>query len=161
MPENPLPSAASVLLKADGLEVTGAEGTYLAFDSPRETVERELARVLGPIVERSRNVECGAGPVDSTSFPGGLTVNFQQSRLEGWYLGTGAEGEAGADISVGQEITLGSSERELAAAFSMERVESTLGDEFVTDDGISGLLAGREGARAVDALYSGTTCFFR
>ena len=40
-------------------------------------------------------------------------------------------------------------------------VDSTLGDEFVTDQGISGFLTGQEGSRKVEALYSGTTCFVR
>ena len=151
--------ASQVLLRADGLEVTGAEGIYLAFDSPRETVERELARALGPISDRSRNAECGAGTVNSTSFPGGLTVNFQAGRLKGWFLGDGGEGAA--DITTVEGIGLGSDEGALDKAYSVEAMESTLGDEFVTDQGISGFLTGQEGSRKVEALYSGATCFFR
>ncbi|MCH2487202.1 MAG: aspartate-semialdehyde dehydrogenase [Erythrobacter sp.] len=152
-------AADQVRLRSDGIEVTGAEGTYLAFDSPRDTVESELARVLGPIVDRSRNAECGAGTVDSTSFPGGLTVNFQAGRMEGWYLSDTQS--VASDIATAEGITIGKDERALDTAYEVEQIESTLGDEFTTEVGISGILAGAEGSRIVEALYSGTTCFFR
>ena len=160
--ESPQP-VAEVRLRADGVEITGPEGTYLAFDSPRDTVESELAGVLGPIVDRSRNEECGAGPISSTSFPGGLTVNFQAGRLEGWFLGDddhAIEGEAEA-IATAEGISLSSDEEALDDAYTIEAVDSTLGEEFTTEEGISGFLTGSEGSRTVEALYSGTTCFFR
>jgi len=150
---------AEVRLRADGVEITGAQGTYLAFDSPRDAVESELAGVLGPIVNRSRNDECGAGAISSTSFPGGLTVNFQAGRLEGWFLTTD-EGEPKA-IATAEDISIGSDEAALDAAYTVEAMDSTLGDEFTTEEGISGFLTGPEGSRTVEALYSGATCFFR
>lgn len=151
-----------ILLHADGLEVTGATGTYLAFNSPREAVERELARALGPIVDRSRNEECGAGPIDSTSFPGGLTLNFQMGRLEGWYLARGTGTSALGEIVTVEGVTVGSSQSALKAITPLNQVEeSTLGEEFTTGSGIGGLLDTIDGTKTVAALYSGTTCFFR
>ena len=156
-------SAAEVRLRSDGVEITGAEGTYLAFDSPRETVEIELAGVLGPIVDRSRNEECGAGTVTSTSFPGGLTVNFQAGRLKGWVLSGDESTDDGEPepIATAEGISLKSDEATLDAAYTVEAMDSTLGDEFTPEEGISGFLTGSEGSRTVEALYSGTTCFFR
>ena len=152
-------SGGEIRLRVDGLEITGAEGTNLIFDSPRDTVERELAQVLGPIVDRSRNAECGAGRLGSTRFPGGLTVNFEGDRLSGWFL-SDADDVTGR-IRTAEGVSLGTAETALDAAYTVEELDSTLGDEFTTEQGISGFLTGSKGTRKVEALYSGTTCFVR
>lgn len=160
LPDDP---PGAVRLRSDGLDVTGAQGTTLSFDSPRETVEKELARVLGPIADRGRNEECGAGPVDSTRYPGGLTLNFQQGRLVGWFLTRDAEtGKASGDIATDAGVRLGSAAAVLEAAYVIDPIEaSTLGDEFTSQQGVSGFLTGDGGAKSVESLYAGTTCFFR
>jgi hypothetical protein len=88
-----------------------------------------------------------------------LTVNFQAGRLKGWVLKD--PGGSTNEIATDKGIGLGSDEGALDKAYSVEAMESTLGDEFVTDQGISGFLTGQEGSRKVEALYSGTTCFVR
>lgn len=154
--------AVEVRLRADGVEITGAQGTYLAFDSPRDTVEIELAGVLGPIVDRSRNEECGAGTVNSTKFPGGLTVNFQQGRMKGWYISSEAGSSGPRDISTIEGIVIGTSNDALFRSGTITQMEeSSLGEEFTTASGISGILTGPGEPKSVEAIYSGTTCFFR
>ncbi len=160
--DGPADLTSQLRLRGDGVEVTGAEGIYLAFDSPRETVERELARVLGPIADRSRNAECGAGTVDSTSFPGGFTVNFQSGRLKGWYF----SGESGSnephDTATAEGLTVGTSVEALYRSGAMKQMEhSSLGEEFTIRSGISGVLTGPGEPNTIEALYSGTTCFAR
>ena len=153
--------AGAVRLTGDGVAVTGAEGTTLAFDSPRDAVEAELTRVLGEPVERVSNQECGAGPVETTSFAGGLSLNFQDERLAGWVLDND-DGAQQRDIATADRIAPGSSEVALTAAYDLTRLaDSTLGDEFTTEDGISGFLETEGEEARVGMLYAGTTCFFR
>lgn len=148
-----------VRLSGDGLTVTGPLGTTLAFGSPREAAEQELARVLGPASDRSTLAECGAGPMDFTSYGGGLTLNFQDERLVGWTL---RREETDGPVRTDVDIAVGSSESELANAYDFEPVEdSTLGDEFNSASGVGGFLSGSGTDKVVESLRAGTTCFFR
>ncbi|MCB2085345.1 MAG: aspartate-semialdehyde dehydrogenase [Sphingomonadaceae bacterium] len=150
--------AGQVRLTPAGIDVTGPLGTALAFGSPRKAVESELAKILGPATLRNSNDECGAGPMEFSDFRGGLTTNFQDGRLVGWYF----EGEKGVVIATGKGITVGSPEGELVAAYNVEMQEdSTLGDEFYTESGIGGFLTGENGNKSVESLYAGINCFFR
>ncbi len=150
-----------VRLMGDGVQVTGAAGTSLAFTSPQGAVEAELARALGDPTGRASNDECGAGPVDTTSFNGGLKLNFQKGRLVGWVLDTDKGAET-RDIATVDRIAPGSSAADLGAAYEVSPVEgSTLGDEFTTQSGISGFYEQWGEAKQVGMLYAGTTCFFR
>ncbi|MEW4447750.1 hypothetical protein [Qipengyuania sp. JC766] len=147
----------SIRLTGPEITVMGPMGATLGNNAPRDQVEAELAKSLGPVAERGRNEECGAGPVESSRFDGGLTINFQDGRMAGWVLEQGD-----ADIATKDGgITVGSSFAELDAAYTVELVDSTLGDEFTTGEGINGFLTGEGDARTVESLYAGTTCFFR
>ena len=148
-----------VRLGGDSLNVTGPSGTTLAFGSPRETVEQEMARVLGPATDRSTLAECGAGPMEFTSYVSGLTLNFQEERLVGWTL---RREEADGPVRTDKDIGIGSSEADLAAVYEVGSVDgSTLGDEFTSASGVGGFLSGSGADKVVESLHAGTTCFFR
>ncbi|MFZ1743136.1 MAG: aspartate-semialdehyde dehydrogenase [Pontixanthobacter sp.] len=150
---------ASIRLAGESIAVTGAEGLTLAFGSPRDAVEREIAAVLGKPTDKSSNEECGAGPMEFSAYQGGLTVTFQDGKLTGWYLD---RDEDSRDISTSENITIGSVESALTKAYSVKpQIDSTLGDEFYTTEGVAGFLSGQGDAKVVESLFAGTNCFFR
>ena len=143
-----------VALHGEGL-VAGAESFF--FAAGRDEVETALTRVLGEPVGRNAIEECGAGPMEMTSFAGELTVNFQDGSLVGWNIGTAPSGEA-EKIRIDADVTIGSTSAELANASGYSPIEgSTLGDEFAVGDGLGGFVD----SGAVSMLYAGTQCFFR
>ena len=151
--------AGQVRLSGDTINVTGPAGTSLAFGSPRDVVEQELARALGPATDRTENDECGAGPIGFTGFSGGLTVNFQDDKLVGWTLG---REEDESPVLTVENIGVGTSEQDLAKAYSVEKMaDSTLGDEFYSSQGVGGFLTANGNGKVVESLFAGTTCFFR
>ena len=142
-----------VVLRGDGL-IAGAEAFY--FAAGRTEVEAALASALGEATERNDLPECGAGPMASTDYPGGLTVNFQNGNLVGWILGDAENTEA--TINVSSDAGIGTARTELEAISGYNAIEdSTLGEEFI----ISGEVAGFVEEDAVSMLYSGVQCFFR
>ncbi|NNC60325.1 MAG: aspartate-semialdehyde dehydrogenase [Erythrobacter sp.] len=140
----------AVVLKGDGL-AAGAEA--FLFAAGRSEVEYALERVLGEPSGRLSNDECGAGPMNFTNFDGGLTVNFQDGRLVGWYFD-----EPNAAISTATGLTVGTARDEVMATRGFSALEeSTLGEEFAVGDQLGGFLDDD----AVSGLYAGTNCFFR
>ncbi len=152
-------AAGLIRLAGDNIAVTGPAGTTLAFGSPRDVVDAELIRAMGPAQDRSSNDECGAGPIEFTDYPGGLRVNFQDSKLVGWTLW---RDEDERSVLTSKGIGVGTSEQEVAEAYSIERMtDSTLGDEFYSSDGVGGFLTQNGTGKVVESLFAGTTCFFR
>ena len=147
-------------LTGDAVTITGPLGTSLAFGSQREAVEKEVSGILGVPGGRDTNGECGAGPMEFTHYPGGLTLNFQDGKLVGWTLTSSAQPGGIATASGIGPGSPASAAIEALAATAID--DSTLGDEFYSDaNSIGGFFAGEGAARTVDSLYAGTTCFFR
>ncbi|MGB3711759.1 MAG: aspartate-semialdehyde dehydrogenase [Erythrobacter sp.] len=139
-----------VALHGEGL-VAGTEAFY--FAAGRSEVERALEAALGPIVESSENPECGAGPIESSQWPGGLTVNFHDGNLVGWTLREGARNiQIDADVAIG---TPRSTAEDVSGYTPIE--DSTLGEEFALGENLGGFIEGD----TVTMLYAGTQCFFR
>lgn len=139
-----------VLLKGDGLSV-GAEAFYFA-DGQTE-VEAALARSLGKASDTADMPECGAGPMVSSSYSGGLTVNFQNGSLAGWNVRDGA-----ANIVLDGEVGIGTPRSQVEARGDFLMIDdSTLGDEFAIGDDLGGFFEDD----GVSMLYAGTQCFFR
>ena len=140
-----------VAVHGQGL-VAGAEAFY--FAAGRNEVEGALAGALGKAIETSELSECGAGPMTSTSYEGGLTVNFQDGSLVGWLLtGASEKVQVDADAAIGTPRE----DAEAAAGFAMIE-DSTLGEEFMlAEDEIAGFIE----SDRVSMLYAGTQCFFR
>jgi hypothetical protein len=149
--------AGQIRLSGESISVTGPAGTTLAFGSPREAVDAELTRVLGPTEGRSSNDECGAGPMEFSNFTGGLSVNFQDGKLVGWFVDA-ADGMIETDKGLAVNVAKGAAE----GNYNLTMVtDSTLGDEFYTEEGVGGFLEGEANAARVASLYAGTNCFFR
>ena len=139
-----------IKLNGDGL-VAGAEAFY--FAAGRWEVEASLIEILSDPINRQSNDECGAGPMEFTQFPSGLTVNFQGGRLVGWLLDEDAE-----NISVIGDVTVGTERAEVEAHPDLNAIaDSTLGEEFI----LSGAVAGFIEDDKVSKLYAGVQCFFR
>ncbi|QFT78140.1 aspartate-semialdehyde dehydrogenase [Erythrobacter sp. THAF29] len=146
----PQVEANEVLLTADGL-TAGSEAFY--FAAGQNEVEAAVARALGKASDSGTNEECGAGPIDYSTFPGGLTVNFKNGSLVGWFWGDEA-----ANIELAGDIAIGAPRAEIEAEEGFAMIDgSTLGEEFSLGDKIGGFF---ENDR-LSMLYSGTQCFFR
>lgn len=135
-----------------GLALRDATGkvTTIAFDTAQDRVMTALA-FRGPAGE-TRNEECGAGPTDFASWPDGLNLLFMQGRFVGWTLDERAD-----TVAMGDGIAIGSSEAQLGKATRYTIEDSTLGREFLTEDGVSGIVDGGK----VSALWAGASCVFR
>ncbi|UIP05541.1 aspartate-semialdehyde dehydrogenase [Erythrobacter sp. SDW2] len=152
------PPAASDVAAASQSIVLGGGGfaagdKTIAFSQERAEAEAALASVMGEPEGRDENRECGAGPMQFTSYPGGLTANFQQDRLVGWFYN-----EANPKVALENGITVGTSRDRITASPQFLPIEgSTLGEEFALGEAVGGFLEGDK----VTSLYAGVNCFFR
>lgn len=142
--------ASRVVLRGNGL-AAGAESFF--FSAGRSEVERSLTAALGEPEGRQQNDECGAGAMEFTAFPGGLTVNFQNDFLVGWYVD---EASTNIVLEGGGGVATPRTEIAETPGFTMI-ADSTLGEEFALGDSIGGFLD----ENGVSGLYAGTNCFFR
>ena len=145
---------ATLDLQADGiiLPAQGGFEQYAApFGSTRAATETTLAAVLGEVVERGENQECGAGPMQMSTYEG-MVLNFQDDTFVGYF----------AREPYVPELTRAEM---LADPMVTRVVDSTLGEEFTIGnpegDVISGLFDGAEDDSAIEALWAGTNCLFR
>lgn len=149
---------APIILQPDG--VSQGEDMSFPYGAEKTKVIAMLER-FGPVYQNG-NDECGAGPmVQVFSHATGLTLNFQEDQLVGWYF----DGD-GKTVRTAQNITVGSPRVDLEKAMSVEmEPESTLGIEFFSRLGetgyIGGFLSDESENAVVESLYSGTNCFFR
>lgn len=149
-PSTPVVAENEVELRGDGI-TAGPESFY--FAAGQNEVESALARTLGTASDAGENGECGAGPIAYASYPGGLTVNFQNGSLVGWFWRDASEA-----ISVSGDNRIGTPRADIEALNGFVMIEdSTLGEEFAMGDRIGGFFDGG----AVSSFYAGTQCFFR
>ena len=146
----PEPVTEGVLLRGRGL-TAGPEAFY--FAAGRSEVDTALARVFGEAGEHGENAECGAGPMQFTRYGNGLTVNYQEGALVGWFLN-----ERMGDVTVEGPVQIGSDADDARVANGFASIEgSTLGEEFSLGENLGGFVENG----SVSALYAGTNCFFR
>ncbi|AWW75014.1 aspartate-semialdehyde dehydrogenase [Erythrobacter sp. KY5] len=138
-----------VTLKSEGL-VAGPDAFF--FAAGQSEVEAAIARAIGEPGEVMDMPECGAGPMESSTYPGGLTVNYQDGIFVGWLISEPAE-------KIGVEgLPVGTARAQIEAMPGFAMMEgSTLGEEFMLGDRLAGFIEDD----AVSMLYSGTQCFFR
>lgn len=146
----------------DGLMLVPGQGDpprSFAFGTPRAAVEDLAGRLVGAVTNRSRNDECGAGPIDFTEY-GSLTLNFQDDRFVGWFAGEGTRVPTADGVVPG--VTRAHLESTLTVAMILD---TTLEGEFEYAGrggaAIGGFLDGDGQDARVTALYAGTNCFFR
>jgi hypothetical protein len=135
--------------------------SLLAFGVPRAQAEEALGRVSGTLDDRSTNEECGAGTMEFTRFDA-MTLNFQDGKFVGWFLGN----EPGADqYSTISGIAIGTTRAKAAESVTLVMMEdSTLGEEFSLGTGensVGGMFAAPGDAAKIDAMFAGMNCFFR
>ena len=160
------PAAATTAVSLDGeglrfIDKSSGKASLLAFGVPRAQAETALANVAGQEDDRSTNEECGAGAMEFTRYDA-MTLNFQDGKFVGWFLGN----EPGASAySTTSGIAIGTTRAKAAESVSIIDVEdSTLGEEFSIGTGenvVGGMFAAPGDAAKVDALFAGVNCFFR
>ena len=133
---------------------SGAPGLHtnriFEFGMPRAEVVAAVAAIRGRATGSDANRECGAGPMEFTSF-GTLTLNFQNGLFVGWSL----DGPPGAQpIEEEYGLGIGTTRADLTDGDRDDADEtSTLGVEFDAG-GIHGLL-GTNAPDAVVPTYGG------
>ncbi|GGD90937.1 hypothetical protein GCM10011515_08250 [Tsuneonella deserti] len=153
--------ANKAVLDAQGVIFDSPAGKTreFVFGSLRTEVDGLAERMFGHPDERSRNDECGAGPIEFSRY-GPLTLNFQDGKLVGWLA------HEGAQVVTSDGIRPGTKLRDLRVARSVRMIpDSTLEGEFdyLAADGhpIGGFVKGQGRDATVDSLYAGVNCFFR
>jgi len=159
-------AAATTAVGLDGeglrfIDKATGKASLLAFGTPRAQAEEALARVMGTLDDRSTNEECGAGTMEFTRFDA-MTLNFQQNKFVGWFLGN----EPGADhYATMSGVAIGTTRAKAGESVKLVAIEdSTLGEEFSLGEGenvVGGMFAAPGDAAKIDALFAGTNCFFR
>ena len=156
-------ATAKLALSGEGLDLVSERGSvrHLVFGTPAGAVIDAVSRTYGGIApQRGRNEECGAGPLDMATWQDGLTVMAQHGRFVGWSVSRGAA-DAGRDGPATMAgIGLGSTRRELKAAYAAEIRKTTLGQEFAAGN-VFGVLDGSGPSARITALWGGTSCNFR
>ncbi len=149
-------------LTHDGLMLTPERGNpprSFAFGTPRAEVETLAERHVGAVTDRSRNEECGAGPIDFTEY-GPLILNFQDDRFVGWFAGDGTR------VATADGVVPGATRAQLESTLTVAMIpDTTLEGEFEYagrgGEAIGGFLDGSGQDARVTALYAGINCFFR
>ena len=155
-PANPSVEAfgdTKIVVDANGV---GAKGTQvLRFGSPRSDVDASLAEAFGGQGEQSANAECGAGPMDFTTY-GPLQVNYQDDRLVGWNL------QAGEGMATSDGVRPGTTPYALLKEErTVREMESTLPGEFHYTSADYGTIGGIAEDGRIVSLHAGMNCFFR
>jgi hypothetical protein len=147
------------MLNPDGLgaAVGSASIRQLPFRSTDLTsVRTVLASTIGT-PRRLENPECGQGPRTSLDVKG-FTALFAGSRFVGW----SDDGRTGHKLTTGDGLGVGSTLAQVRSSLGQVTVTTdSLGPEFTSSGGLSGLLSGTAPSSTVTLLYAGESCFFR
>ncbi|MEZ5682198.1 MAG: hypothetical protein R3E14_12995 [Erythrobacter sp.] len=149
---DPQLDGAKIVVDANGFGAKGA--TPLRFGVSRAEADAVAARAFGAKGEESSNAECGAGPMDFSTF-GPLQVAYLDGKLAGWFLREG-EGVVTSDgIRPGITLEALKEERQL------RQIDSTLPGEFAYTTADYGTIRGFAEGGKITALQAGVSCFFR
>ncbi|MBL8928612.1 MAG: hypothetical protein JNL54_00685 [Kineosporiaceae bacterium] len=155
------PAGTLVLsLRADGLAVLNPDGSTastLLFDhASDDQVGLALEQTIG-LTERTRLDECGQGPRVALG-----RDRFSALFAEGRFVGWSDAGGTTPRLSAVNGIAVGSTLATVREAQPAVQVTTdTLGPEFFSENGISGLLDGTAPTSKATLLYAGESCFFR
>ena len=152
-----------ITLLAEGLNLEtadGAEANEMRFDATTlEAALESLSDQLDADYEQTELDECGEGPLTSIRYPG-IAAYFSSGTFAGWMVDdSGAELPMVTGSGVGLGMTVADLQDAHGDAVTFE--ETSLGNEFMTPDGISGTAtsAGDEGT--VEVLWAGSICAAR
>ncbi len=160
--DGPAAATPALAVEGEGLRLfdrQSGSARPLAFGLPRDTVISALAFRGEPGI--GTNGECGAGPLDTASWPDGLTLYFQGGKFVGW--AADRRGNDGTDVPAiitAANVGPGSTRAELESAYSAKVFESTLGTEFSAGD-LFGVLDGTRPTSRITAMWAGASCNMR
>ncbi|MGB3788538.1 MAG: hypothetical protein WA949_11050 [Phormidesmis sp.] len=158
----PASSDVTLALNGSGLQLTGAnaEGSKgVTFGEGIDDATEVASLVLGQPAPPQVNNECGAGPIEFTSWDNGFALHAMNGELVGWSLRS--RDVTGTQLFTDKGIGIGRSRSELESAYSTTIEESTLGTEFAADDALFGILSSDAPDATIDYMWAGTSCNFR
>jgi len=159
----PASAGVTLALSGEGLDFVTERGTvrHLVFGTPAAQAIDAVSRTYGGIdPQRGRNEECGAGPLDMATWQDGLTMMLQEGRFVGWSVSRGAADGSNILHTTIAGIGIGSTRRDLVAAYAADIRETTLGQEFAAGD-VFGVLDGAGPSARITAMWAGESCNFR
>ncbi|WP_156360043.1 hypothetical protein [Sphingomonas sp. Leaf10] len=143
-------NAIALNLAPDGLQtVAGASSRALPFGTPSEVVLRVVEAATQTLPERSRNADCGEGPLDIATYPK-IAVYFQEGRFVGWSA-------RGRGLTTMSGVGIGAKRATVDSSIDAPVEETSLGREF-SSGGLSGTYDAKDN---VTALWAGSTCIAR
>ncbi len=111
------------------------------------------------------NTECGAGPLKMASWDNGLVLVFKENKItldwefEGWFMGESFTSKDKLNTISG--LGIGSSRKDLEEIYVVEVKNTSLGQEFATENGLFGIISGTGETSRITAMWSGLSCNFR
>ncbi len=143
-------NAVALNLAPDGLQtVAGASSRQLPFGTPADIVLRVVEAATQSLPQRSRNADCGEGPLDIATYPR-IAVYFQDGRFVGWSA-------RGRGLTTMAGVGIGAKRAAVESAIEAPVAETSLGREFASG-GLSGLYDAKD---VVTGLWAGSTCIAR
>jgi hypothetical protein len=125
----------------------------ISFGRARAGAVDAATKLVGAPPSGTRTLsECGAGPVQAVSYPGGLTLNFTGGGFSGWVAKSGSRSWRGPG-----PLRTGMSRNEVAALPGASFRQTSLGNEVEVGN-VFGII-GDDGT--LDVMFAGTTCFAR
>jgi len=159
---SPAASTPILVLRPDGLDLVspgGARPTRLDFGTAKAAqVDTAIARVLGGGTPKHDSLpECGQGPRVGAG-RNGFSVLYHGTTFVGW----ADQGAKGRHLTTPAGLGVGSTLAQVRAVQAdVTTMNDSLGPEFFSESGISGLLDGLKASSRVTLVYAGETCFFR
>lgn len=155
----PTPARATPALALDGeglrlFNRASGSARPIAFATPRAQALALLA-FRGPPATGTQ-AECGAGPLNYSSWPDGLKLYFQRDKFVGWAV----DGRGKGALATAAGIGPGSSRTALSDAYAATFSTTTLGTEFAAG-GLFGLLDGPGASATISDMWAGVSCNFR
>lgn len=159
--EPPPPPVGRTLIALDGegLRLVNSESgstRALSYGTPESAAIEAVTAALGAPTDRGTNSECGAGPVDFVTFPGGVQLVLQRNQFVGWTARPNGEQPLRTMSNVG----LGSTRADLESAYSATVSRSTIGVEFMAG-GLQGVLESEAPTARITDMWSGVSCVMR
>lgn len=155
-------AAPILVLRPDGLDLVSTSGARLSridFGTATSTqVDKALALALGGTAPKREDLpECGQGARKSARVDR-FSVLYDGTSFVGWT----DQGVKGHRLTAANGLGIGSTLAQVKAAQpDTTTMNDSLGPEFFSETGISGMLDGLKASSKVTLTYAGETCFFR
>lgn len=167
-------STHGLILTSDALQIVN-KNTGSTSEIPFGKPFDQMTEIVNNILQSKPksigvNTECGAGPLKMATWNNGLTLVFQKKESEsktpetewyfaGWFVGSNSENSPRISTMAG--ISIGSTRAEMESAYVITVNKTSLGYEFSTASGLSGIFDGANKESKITNLWSGLSCNFR